>query len=280
MAAFPGSAIKLRSEPVSLPSVVNQKRSVCRGGRTLWRTDGPGRSPKLRVVSPSMSLSRVPEKPLGLYDPSYDKDSCGVGFIAELSGEYSRTTVSDALEMLLRMSHCRTCGILVALPHEFLNEVTKDVGIQLPPPGQYAVGMFFLPTDDRRRKESKVVFAKVAESLRHVVLGWRRVPTDNRDLGLSALQTEPIIEQVFLSPSSRLSAEFEQQMYILRRVSMVAIRDALSLQYSGARDFYICSLSSRTVVYKGQLKPVQLKDYYYADLGDERFTSYMALVHS
>ncbi|RWW20351.1 hypothetical protein BHE74_00008641 [Ensete ventricosum] len=97
----------------------------------LWRTDGPGRSPKLRVVSPSMSLSRVPEKPLGLYDPSYDKDSCGVGFIAELSGEYSRTTV------------------------------TKDVGIQLPPPGQYAVGMFFLPTDDRRRKESKVVFAKV-----------------------------------------------------------------------------------------------------------------------
>ncbi|RRT82636.1 hypothetical protein B296_00007674 [Ensete ventricosum] len=126
----------------------------------LWRTDGPGRSPKLRVVSPSMSLSRVAEKPLGLYDPSYDKDSCGVGFIAELSGEYSRTT-----------------------------------------------------------------------------------------------------------------------MYILWRVSMVAIRDALSLQYSGARDFYICSLSSRTVVYKGQLKPVQLKDYYYADLGDERFTSYMALVN-
>ncbi|CAL9116276.1 unnamed protein product [Musa textilis] len=332
MAAVPGSAFYLRSEPVSLPSVVNHKRSVCRGGRAvrcsafrraqtmhlesqflgtklracervqLWRTDGPGRSPKLRVVSPSMSLSRVPEKPLGLYDPSFDKDSCGVGFIAELSGEYSRKTVADALEMLLRMSHRGACGcetntgdgagILVALPHEFFKEartlsfpgslfhVTEDVGIQLPPPGQYAVGMFFLPTDDGRRNESKVIFAKVAESLGHVVLGWRRVPTDNRDLGVSAVQTEPIIEQVFLAPSSRLSTDFEQQMYILRRISMVAIRDALNLQYGGARDFYICSLSSRTVVYKGQLKPVQLKDYYYADLGDERFTSYLALVHS
>ncbi|CAL9198032.1 unnamed protein product [Musa hybrid cultivar] len=328
MAAVPGSAIKLQNESVALPSVVNHKRNVCRGGRAArfaayrraqavslesqflgaklraservqrWRIDGPGRSPKLRVVSPSMALSQVPEKPLGLYDPSFDKDSCGVGFIAELSGEYSRKTVADSLEMLVRMAHRGACGcetntgdgagILVALPHDFFMEarilsfsiVTEDIGIQLPPPGQYAVGMFFLPTDDSRRKESKIVFTKVAESLGHVVLGWRPVPTDNRDLGESARQTEPLIEQVFLTPSPRSSADFEQQMYILRRVSMVAIRAALNLQHGGARDFYICSLSSRTVVYKGQLKPVQLKDYYYADLGDERFTSYMALVHS
>lgn len=123
MAAVPGSAIKLRNESVALPSVVNHKRNVCRGGRAArfaayrraqavslesqflgaklraservqrWRIDGPGRSPKLRVVSPSMALSQVPEKPLGLYDPSFDKDSCGVGFVAELSGEYSRKTV-------------------------------------------------------------------------------------------------------------------------------------------------------------------------------------------
>ncbi|XP_058084527.1 glutamate synthase 1 [NADH], chloroplastic-like [Magnolia sinica] len=96
----------------------------------------------------------------------------------------------------------------------------------------------------------------------------------------SALQTEPVVEQVFLTPSPRSNADFEQQMYILRRVSMVAIRAALNLQYGGPRDFYICSLSSRTIVYKGQLKPDQLNGYYYADLGHERFTSYMALVHS
>lgn len=240
------------------------------------------------MAGPTMSLSLVPEKPLGLYDPAFDKDSCGVGFVAELSGESNRKTVTEAMEMLVRMTHRGACGcetntgdgagILVGLPHDFYQEATREL-FELPPPGQYAVGMFFLPTNPSRREESKVVFTKVAESLGHVVLGWRHVPTDNTDLGKSALQTEPVTEQVFLTPTPRSSADFEQQMYILRRVSMVAIRAALNLQHGGVKDFYICSLSSRTVVYKGQLKPVQLKNYYYADLGDERFTSYMALVN-
>ncbi|KMT16040.1 hypothetical protein BVRB_3g052140 isoform A [Beta vulgaris subsp. vulgaris] len=247
------------------------------------------REPKLRSVIRS-ALSQVPEQPLGLYDPKYDKDSCGVGFVAELSGESSRKTVTDAVEMLVRMSHRGACGcetntgdgagILVGLPHDFYKEVTKDLGFELPPLGQYAVGMFFLPTSESRREESKNVFTKVAESLGHTVLGWRTVPTDNSGLGKSALLTEPVVEQVFLTPTPRSKADFEQQMYILRRVSMVAIRAALNLQHGGVRDFYICSLSSRTVVYKGQLKPSQLKEYYYWDLGNERFTSYMALVHS
>ncbi|XWS50374.1 hypothetical protein CRYUN_Cryun12cG0082500 [Craigia yunnanensis] len=255
----------------------------------LWQSDGPGHTPKLRVVVRS-ALSGVPEKPLGLYDPSFDKDSCGVGFVAELSGDSSRNTITDALEMLIRMSHRGACGcetntgdgagILVALPHDFYKGVAKDVGFELPPRGEYAVGMFFLPTSESRREESKNVFTKVAESLGHRVLGWRSVPTDNSGLGNAALQTEPVIEQVFLTPTPRSKADLEQQMYILRRVSMVAIRAALNLQYGGVRDFYICSLSSRTVVYKGQLKPDQLQNYYYADLGNERFTSYMALIHS
>ncbi|KAH1075356.1 hypothetical protein J1N35_027684 [Gossypium stocksii] len=262
-----------------------------RGSEKLhfWQSEGPGRVPKLRVMVRS-ALSGVPEKPLGLYDPSFDKDSCGVGFVAELSGDSSRKTVTDALEMLIRMSHRGACGcetntgdgagILVALPHGFYKEVAKDVGFELPPPGEYAVGMFFLPTSESRREESKNVFTKVAESLGHRVLGWRSVPTDNSGLGNAALHTEPVIEQVFLTPTPRSKADLEQQMYILRRVSMVAIRAALNLQHGGVRDFYICSLSSRTVVYKGQLKPDQLQNYYYADLGNERFTSYMALIHS
>lgn len=247
------------------------------------------RNPNLRFVIRS-ALSQVPEQPLGLYDPKNDKDSCGVGFVAELSGESSRKTVTDAVEMLLRMSHRGACGcetntgdgagILVGLPHDFFTEVSKDAGFELPAPGQYAVGMFFLPTSESRREESKNVFTKVAESLGHTVLGWRSVPTDNSGLGKSALLTEPVVEQVFLTASPRSKADFEQQMYILRRVSMVAIRAALNLQHGGVRDFYICSLSSRTIVYKGQLKPSQLKEYYYWDLGNERFTSYMALVHS
>ncbi|KAJ8452700.1 hypothetical protein Cgig2_005036 [Carnegiea gigantea] len=201
-----------------------------------------------------------------------------------------RFGVDDAVEMLVRMSHRGACGcevntgdgagILVGLPHDFFKEVAKDIGFELPLPGQYAVGMFFLPTSDSRREESKNVFTKVAESLGQSVLGWRSVPTDNSGLGQSVLQTEPVVEQVFLTPSSRSKADFEQQMYIPRRVSMVAIRATLNLQHGGVKDFYICSLSSRTVVYKGQLKPSQLKEYYYWDLGNERFTSYMALVHS
>ncbi|KAL5999002.1 glutamate synthase [NADH] [Asimina triloba] len=351
MAAAPGSAFRLLSNSTVLPSGNPRRNLVCtssHGGRSIlrsvssqsravslenrflgrklrypgperfhfWRCDGPGRSPRLRIVGPSMALSQVPDKPLGLYDPSFDKDSCGVGFIAELSGEYSRKTVTDSIEMLVRMSHRGACGcetntgdgagILVALPHDFLSEAcisslssmhtdgvvsslsclvyitqaTKDAGFELPPAEKYGVGMFFLPTSDSRREESKKVFREVAESLGHVVLGWRSVPTDNSGLGKSALQTEPVIEQVFITPSSSSDTDFEQQLYILRRFSMGAIRDALNLQHGQAKDFYICSLSSRTIVYKGQLKPDQLKDYYYADLGHKRFTSYMALVHS
>ncbi|KAK7384996.1 hypothetical protein VNO78_30703 [Psophocarpus tetragonolobus] len=249
----------------------------------LLRSD-PVREMRVAVRS---AFSAVPEKPLGLYDPAMDKDSCGVGFVADLSGQCSRKTVTDALEMLVRMTHRGACGceantgdgagILVALPHVFYKEA---VNFELPPQGKYAVGMFFLPKSEKRREESKRIFSKVAESLGHTVLGWRSVPTDNTGLGKSALQTEPVIEQVFLTPSAQSKVDLERQMYILRKLSMVAITSALNLQSDGITDFYICSLSSRTVVYKGQLTPAQLRDYYFADLGNERFTSYMALIHS
>eukprot|EP00267_Zea_mays_P054222 XP_020407444.1 glutamate synthase 1 [NADH], chloroplastic-like [Zea mays] len=137
--------------------------------------------------------------------------------------------------------------------------------------------MFFMPTDEKRREKGKAEFKKVAESLGHVILGWRLVPTNNSDLGESALETEPVIEQVFITKSSRSDAEFEQQLYILRRLSITSVRASLNIKRGGERDFYMCSLSSRTIVYKGQLKPSQLKGYYYANLGHENFMSYMAL---
>ncbi|GAA0141103.1 oxidoreductase [Lithospermum erythrorhizon] len=121
-------------------------------------------------------------------------------------------------------------------------EVAKDADFDLAPAGQYAVGIFFLLTSKSRKEHSKIVFTKVAESLGHTILGWRSVPTDNSRLGKSA---EPVIEQVFLTLSPRSKTDFEQQMYILRRVSMVAIRAALNLQHGSIKDFYICSLSSR-----------------------------------
>ncbi|KAL6610621.1 hypothetical protein ACP70R_040590 [Stipagrostis hirtigluma subsp. patula] len=259
-----------------------------------WATRAPWRSRHAAAAAVAAaevrSMSKIPESSIGLYDPSFERDSCGVGFIAELSAQPSRKTVEDAIEMLERMSHRGACGcekntgdgagILVALPHDFFREATKDAGFELPPPGEYAVGMFFMPTNEERREKSRLVFHEVAKLLGHVVLGWRRVPTDNSDLGKLALDTEPVIEQVFVSKSLHSKADFEQQMYILRRLSIKSIQEALDLQCGGPKDFYMCSLSSRTIVYKGQLKPSQLKGYFFADLGGESFISYMALVHS
>ncbi|AQK83211.1 Glutamate synthase 1 [NADH] chloroplastic [Zea mays] len=143
--------------------------------------------------------------------------------------------VNDTIEMLERMAHRGACGcekntgdgagIMVALPHDFFKEVAKDAGIELPPLGEYAVAMFFMPTDEKRRKKGKAEFKKVAESLGHVILGWRLVPTDNSDLGESALETEPL--------------------YILRRLSIISVRASLNIKRGGERDFYMCSLSSR-----------------------------------
>ncbi|KAL3701002.1 hypothetical protein R1sor_019024 [Riccia sorocarpa] len=254
----------------------------------LQYTEGPGREAQLRV---QMALSKVPEGQQGLYDPSMDKDSCGVGFVAELSAEPTRSTVTDALEMLVRMAHRGACGcdentgdgagIMVALPHNFFAAIAeKEIGCKLPPRGQYAVGMFYLPTDKARRVESKEVFKRVAESLGHKLLGWRKVKTDNSSLGQSALETEPVVEQVFLTQSSKSKLGLDEQMYVLRKLAMIQIRAALLMPHGSGKDFYICSLSPQTIVYKGQLTPQQVFHYYKADLGDERFTSYMALVHS
>lgn len=123
--------------------------------------------------------------------------------------------------------------------------VPEELGRELPPPGDYAVGMMFMPTSDTRRETARRVFTQVAEGLGHSVLGWRKIKTDNSDLGKSAIETEPLIEQVFLTRSTLSNVEFESQMYILRKTSMLAIRQVLNLKRDASKDFYICSLSSR-----------------------------------
>ncbi|PWZ18290.1 Glutamate synthase 2 [NADH], chloroplastic [Zea mays] len=224
----------LRGAP--LPAAQRRPRALPWAERAARRHGGG--SVVAAAAAGVRSMSKLPQGDTGLYDPSMDRDSCGVGFIAELSAEPSRKTV------------------------------TKDAGFELPPQGEYAVGMFFMPHDDDRREKTKLVFHEIAESLGHVVLGWRRVPTDNSDLGKAALETEPTIEQVFVSKSMHSKADFEQQLYILRGLSIKSIREALGLEHGGPNDFYTCSLSSRTVVYKGQLKPTQLKGYFFADLDE------------
>ncbi|KAL4529823.1 hypothetical protein Ndes2526A_g04578 [Nannochloris sp. 'desiccata'] len=232
--------------------------------------------------------SDIPEAK-GLFNPENDKDACGVGFIADLSKEPSRKTVSDALEMLVRMTHRGACGcetntgdgagILVAIPHLFFSEVVeRDSGFKLPPKGDYAIGMTFLPNDPKKYEQAKLCVEQVAANQGHTILGWRSVPTKNSDLGESAIKTEPKVEQFFVTRAttdSAIKAGTEQQMYILRKL----LEQRWRITGLTDDDAYVCSLSSRTIVYKGQLTPEQVSTYY-PDLKSDRFTSYMALVHS
>lgn len=232
--------------------------------------------------------SDIPEAQ-GLFNPENDKDACGVGFVAELSKEPSRKTVSDALEMLVRMTHRGACGcevntgdgagILVAIPHSFFSDIAeKQCNIDLPPRGDYAIGMVFLPTDPKERAKAKEAIAHIAENRGNHLLGWREVPTDNSMLGDSALKTEPKIEQFFVARATNEAGQklvMDQQMFILRKL----IEQAWRVHGMTDDDAYICSLSSRTIVYKGQLTPAQVEEYY-PDLANPLFTSYMALVHS
>ncbi|KAL6762553.1 hypothetical protein V8C86DRAFT_1824990 [Haematococcus lacustris] len=224
----------------------------------------------------------------GLFNPENDKDACGVGFVGELSKVATRKVVNDSLVMLTRMEHRGACGceantgdgagILVAMPDTFLsNTLLEEQGIRLPPAGEYAVGQVYLPRDEGLRHRARTIIDTLAAELGHDHITWRKVPCDNRSLGLAARSTEPVIEQLFISASGGVLKQLqpEQQLFVLRKLTEKRLQDA------GITDdeCYFCSLSSKTLVYKGQLTPEQVK-LYFKDLQREGFSSYMALVHS
>ncbi|XRB11633.1 glutamate synthase [Pseudoscourfieldia marina] len=233
-----------------------------------------------------------PASKMGLYDPSMDTDACGVGIIGELNKEPTHQCVKDGLTMLARMQHRGGCGcevntgdgagMIVAMPHEFMASVAqKDLNVTLPPPNEYAVGMIFLPTDPGERARCRADFENVAKSLNIDVLGWRSVPTDNSIIGDSAKTVEPVIEQVFVTPSTD-SLTTEQQMFVLRKRATLTVKERRGADGPSAekpQDFYIVSLSSTTITYKGQLRADQIEEYY-LDVASPLFKSYMCMVHS
>ncbi len=227
----------------------------------------------------------------GLYNPAYEHDSCGVGFVANINGRRDHDVIIEADEILRRMSHRGACGcepntgdgagIMTALPHEFLAKVAKqDLGVELPPPGKFAAGLVFLPQlDDERARCKRRVEKLIAEQGQKLV-GWRPVPTsaDAADIGPSARATEPVMEQLFVAASNGLEGEdFERQLYLIRKQASDLLRTDTGLKQ--AKLFYICSLSTKVIVYKGQLTPDQLLPYF-PDLTDKDYTSHLAMVHS
>eukprot|EP00884_Botryococcus_braunii_P011130 jgi/Botrbrau1/20017/Bobra.200_1s0023.1 len=246
----------------------------------------PGRRNSLAVVN--MAHADLPP-PRGLYDPGLEKDSCGVGFIAELDGVPKREVVALGLEMLDRLKHRGACGceentgdgagISTNIPHKFFQRVAKqDAGIDLPPPGDYAIGMVYLPRDPEEEQRARAAIEEVCKRKHHTLLGWRKVPVNNSIVGASALATEPQVEQFFVTRSSEPqcnTGDPETEFFDLRKGIERLFKDAGFTQ----DDAYICSLSGRCVIYKGQLIADQV-GVYYPDLQAEDFASTLIVVHS
>ncbi|KAJ8958827.1 hypothetical protein NQ318_019589 [Aromia moschata] len=218
----------------------------------------------------------------GLYDPQFEKEACGVGFIAAIDGRRNHKIVRDAQRLAICMNHRGACacdndtgdgaGVLTAIPHDFYYAKLKDEqNVQLPAYGRYATGIFFL--DKLHHQESETSFAAVAEELDLSVLAWRTVPTNNSSIGAVAKNSEPFMRQVFVTVKTPVpDEELDRIFFVLRK------RASHRIPAPGKR-FYICSLSRRTVTYKGQLTSDQLWTYF-PDLLDPLYDTYLALVHT
>src|SRR3954447_25967166 len=225
-----------------------------------------------------MNFSKPPQAD-GLYDPSYEHDACGVAMITRLDNERSHEIIDRALTALENLEHRGTegadtrtgdgAGILTQLPDAFFRGVCD---FELPPAGQYGVGVCFLPIDDVRRGKLEQLLELNARIEGQRVLGWRDVPVDEAHVGDTANRSRPAIRQLFIGAGEGFAEDqdaFERKLYVIRRI----------VELAAGPDFYSPSFSSRTVVYKGMLISHQLRGFY-SDLQDERVASGMALVHS
>ena len=243
-------------------------------------------------------MSSTQPGPQGLYDPAYEHDACGVGFVVDLKNRKSHDIVHKALEILCNLEHRGACGceentgdgagILIQMPHRFFAKQTAALGIALPAAGEYGVGMVFLPQDPTARERCQKIIEKIIRDEGQRVLGWRTVPTNNAPIGPSAQSGEPVIRQVFIKKVSGLPGNsytkasgsdalaFERKLYVIRKLIESAIQRS-SIPHKEM--VYLPSLSSRTLIYKGMLNAAQVEPYF-LDLLDPTLESALALVHS
>ncbi|MBN1622728.1 MAG: glutamate synthase subunit alpha, partial [Clostridia bacterium] len=225
-----------------------------------------------------------PEKQ-GLYDPQFEHDACGIGAIVSIDGKKSHKVVMRALEILINLEHRGAsgadaksgdgAGILVQIPHLFFKKACSQLSIDLPDQGRYGVGMFFLPQETEKRQHCQYIFEQAVAREGQEFLGWRKLPLEDTCLGLTAGKSMPYIMQAFIRCSTDLETELdvERKLYVIRK------QTENTLEREKMQGFYIPSLSSRTIVYKGMLLAEQVRTFY-KDLTHPSFKSAIAVVHS
>jgi glutamate synthase (NADPH/NADH) large chain len=241
----------------------------------------------LERLSEMKQIGIQPQKQ-GLYDPRFEHDACGIGFVVNIDGQKSREIVVQGLKVLSNLDHRGArgaeqnvgdgAGILAQIPDSFLRRVCEAKGVTLPSLGQYAAGMIFLPQNPSLRAECEKMFARIVREAGQTLLGWRTVPTRSDSLGDSAKSGMPYIRHALIAKSPELEDEiaFERKLYLIRKQAEKAIRYS---GMAGGAAFYIASLSCRTIIYKGMLTPDQLTAFY-PDLLEPDFESALVLVHS
>jgi glutamate synthase (ferredoxin) len=228
----------------------------------------------------------LPEKQ-GLYDPRFEHDACGVGFVVDIKGRASHRILTDALTILANLDHrgARGCdaatgdgaGVLLQIPHAFFRAACPE--LNLPDAGRYGVGMVFLPPEPDKARACEAGLEAIAAEEGQAVIGWRTVPTDGALLGPTAKSCQPLVRQFFVArdPALKTDLDFERKLYVIRKRAENALRHAPGAP--GGEYFYVSSLSGRTIVYKGMLIPYQVTEFY-PDLVDPRMETALALVHS
>lgn len=224
----------------------------------------------------------------GLYDPRFEKDSCGVGFVVHMKGEKSHQIIEDGIHMLERLTHRGACGcdpetgdgagLLMQVPHDFFKSAVKKAGFEIPALGDYGVGLVFLPQDLSEQKVCIQFLEQAIQSEGQTLLGWRDVPVNSKSVGYIARREEPAMKHVFIGkgPQIKNQNELERKLLLIRKIAEKKVSES-SLEHKSR--FYITGLSTRTLIYKGQLMAEQLHPYF-PDLADESLTSALALVHS
>ncbi len=224
----------------------------------------------------------------GLYDPQFEHEACGVGFVVDIKGRRSHRLLRQAIEILKNLDHRGACGceantgdgagILLQMPHAFFRQACLQNSVALPEPGWYGSGIVFLPRSPNKRRRLEERFEQIVQSEGQSILGWRTVPTDHSMLGETARASEPFMAQVFIGRNPELKDElaFERKLYVIRKRAYSEIRTSTS---DGAESWYVPSLSARTFVYKGMLLTLQL-DQYFLDLQSPQTETALALVHS